>query len=275
IIPPLPSGVASRQPNLRRRRRSSSPIGLPYEVSSGGQNSSNTATEEEAQVGRGINRQPAATDKSPPRKRPRMTAQGMRFNQDASTSNGTQNGSKGAKQSDHQTHPSSNGTNGHTSAHESFPQKNGTRPPTARATSQAFYGHDREEVTRLIIQGLDDLGYHGAANTLSRESGFEVESPAVALFRHAVLQGDWREAEELLFGSEPADEGGGVSIHNGDHQGFKFIDDVDVNQLRFLLRRQKYLELLESKDLGRALLVLRQELTPLKQERSQLQQLSR
>ncbi|KAL8978081.1 MAG: hypothetical protein Q9205_006251, partial [Flavoplaca limonia] len=203
-----------------------------------------------------------------------MTAQGMRFHQDASTTNGTRNGSKGSKQSSPNSQPVSNGTNGHTNIHGSMPQKNGVHQPTARATQQDFYGHDREEVTRLIIQGLDDLGYHEAANTLSRESGYEVESPAVALFRHAVLQGDWREAEALLFGSEPADQGGGVSIHNGDHQGLKFVEGVDENQLRFLLRKQKYLELLESKDLGRALMVLRQELTPLKQERSQLQQLS-
>ncbi|KAL8852021.1 MAG: hypothetical protein Q9221_003126 [Calogaya cf. arnoldii] len=195
----------------------------------------------------------------------------MRFQPDASTSNGTPNGSK---HSDHHTQPFSNGTNGHTKSNEKLPQKNGFHTPTARPTPQPFYGHDREEVTRLIIQGLDDLGYHGAANTLSRESGYEVESPAVALFRHAVLQGDWSEAEALLFGSEPADEGGGVSIHNGDHHGFKFVEGVDQNKLRFLLRTQKYLELLESKDLGRALMVLRQELTPLKQDRDQLQHLS-
>ncbi|CAL8582377.1 hypothetical protein XPA_008044 [Xanthoria parietina] len=200
-----------------------------------------------------------------------MTAQGMRFQQDASTSNGTPNGSKHLE---HHTQTYSNGTNGHTDTPEKLPQKNGIHPPTARATPQSFYGHDREEVTRLIIQALDDLGYQEAANTLSRESGYEVESPGVALFRHAVLQGDWSEAEALLFGSEPPDEGGGVSIHNGHHQGLKFVEGVDQDQLRFLLRKQKYLELLESKDLGRALMVLRQELTPLQQERSQLQQLS-
>lgn len=130
-------------------------------------------------------------------------------------------------------------------------------------------------MTRLIIQALDDLGYHGAANKLSQESGFEVESPVVAHFRHAVLQGDWAQAETLLFGSEPPDGGGGVSIHNGDHRGLRFVDGVDQNQLRFQLRTQKYLELLESKDLGHALMVLRQELTPLKQDRGQLQHLSR
>ncbi|KAL8770450.1 MAG: hypothetical protein Q9209_003876 [Squamulea sp. 1 TL-2023] len=203
-----------------------------------------------------------------------MTAQGMRFHQDASTSNGSQNVSNGSKQPAPHAQPSSNGTNGHTTTNGSLPQKNGVHPLTARPTPQPFYGHDREEVTRLIIQGLDDLGYHGAASTLSRESGYEVESPAVALFRHAVLQGEWSEAEMLLFGSEPPDEGGGVRIHNGVHQGLKFLDGVDQNHLRFQLRTQKYLELLESKDLGRALIVLRQELTPLKQERSQLQHLS-
>ncbi|KAL8905601.1 MAG: hypothetical protein Q9171_006605 [Xanthocarpia ochracea] len=203
-----------------------------------------------------------------------MTAQGMRFHQGASTSNGTQHASNGSQQHDYQTQPFSNGTDNHTTPNGTLPQKNGVHSPTARPTPQPFYGHDREEVTRLIIQGLDDLGYHGAASTLSRESGYEVESPAVAQFRHAVLQGEWSEAEALLFGSEPAEEGGGVSIRNGTHPGLKFVDGVDQNQLRFRLRTQKYLELLESKDLGRALMVLRQELTPLKQERSKLQHLA-
>ncbi|KAL8735020.1 MAG: hypothetical protein Q9166_001145 [cf. Caloplaca sp. 2 TL-2023] len=198
----------------------------------------------------------------------------MRFHPDASTSNGTQHASNGSQQSPPHTQSISNGTNGHNTTNGTTPQKNGVHPPTARPTPQPFYGHDREEVTRLIIQGLDDLGYHGAANKLSQESGYEVESPAVAHFRLAVLQGEWSEAEALLFGSEPPDEGGGVSIHNGDHQGLKLVDGVDRDQLRFQLRTQKYLELLESKDLGRALMVLRQELTPLKQDRSQLQHLS-
>ena len=122
-------------------------------------------------------------------------------------------------------------------------------------------------MTRLLIQGLDDLGYHGAASKLSQESGYEVESPTVAHFRHAVLQGDWTQAESLLFGSEPPG--------NGDPRGLRFIDGVDQDRIRFQLRTQKYLELLEAKDLGRALNVLRQELTPLKQDRISLQHLSR
>ncbi|KAL8711690.1 MAG: hypothetical protein Q9220_003861 [cf. Caloplaca sp. 1 TL-2023] len=200
----------------------------------------------------------------------------MRFHPDASTANGSQHATNGSQHSSSPQRSSlSNGTNGHTTSNgTSSPHKNGNTSSIARSTPLSFFGHDREEVTRLIIQGLDDLGYHGAANKLSQESGFEVESPAVAHFRLAVLQGEWTEAELLLFGPEPRDSGGGVSIHGRDHQGLKFVDGVDRDQLRFQLRTQKYLELLESKDLGRALMVLRQELTPLKQDRNQLQHLS-
>lgn len=127
----------------------------------------------------------------------------------------------------------------------------------------------------MLIQGLGDLGYHGAADRLSQESGYEVESPAVAAFRHAVLQGEWSEAEHLLFGSEPPDGGGRISISNGGHYGLKFKDDADLDHLRFRLREQKYLELLEMKDLGSALMVLRQELTPLNQDKEKLHSLSR
>ncbi|KAL8692357.1 MAG: hypothetical protein Q9218_002608 [Villophora microphyllina] len=204
-----------------------------------------------------------------------MTAQEMHYHPDTSTSNGSKHTSNG---SHHLTQPKSsfsNGTNGHVISNgTTSPQKNGFSSSIARSSPDSFYGHDREEVTRLIIQGLDDLGYHGAADKLSQESGYEVESPVVAHFRHAVLQGDWSQAESLLFGSEPTGGGGGVSIRNGDHRGLKFVDGVDQNQLRFQLRTQKYLELLESKELGRALMVLRQELTPLKQDRGQLQHLS-
>lgn len=122
-------------------------------------------------------------------------------------------------------------------------------------------------MTRLLIQGLDDLGYHGAADKLSHESGYEVESAAVGQFREAVLQGDWQQAEALLLGSEPPDGGGGVSIHNGNHRGLKLVDYADPDQLRFHLKKQKYLELLEAGDSGRAIRVLQKELTPLLPEK--------
>jgi hypothetical protein len=133
-----------------------------------------------------------------------------------------------------------------------------------------YYGHDREEITRILIQALTDLGYNSAATSLSQESGYDLESPAVAAFRSAVLQGDWTGAEELLFGGST--EEGGVSI-NGN--GLVLQDGVDKNVMRFWLRRQKFLELLEQRDTGTALMVLRLELTPLYQDTTNLHFLSR
>lgn len=154
-----------------------------------------------------------------------------------------------------------------------------------------FFGHDREEVTRILIQGLSDLGYHGAAASLSQESGFELEGPTVAAFRNAVLQGDWAEAEALLFGTT-AEDGGGVGISaaaysygNGKEpakwssgtqhiRGLTLAEGANKDQMRFWMRQQKYLELLEQRDLGAALMVLRQELTPLHQDTHALHSLS-
>ena len=129
----------------------------------------------------------------------------------------------------------------------------------------------------MLIQGLSDLGYQGAANQLVQDSGFELESPTVAAFRHAILEGEWSEAESLLFGSSCPEDGGGVSISNGHttrNDGLVLAQGVDKDELKFRLRRQKYLELLELRDHGGALMVLRQELTPLHQDVGQLHVLS-
>jgi hypothetical protein len=140
------------------------------------------------------------------------------------------------------------------------------------------------------LQSLSDLGYQGAAEQLSRDSGYQLEIPSVAAFRHAVQLGEWEEAETLLFGTESADNEGGVSLGNGngtatrsssswrkDRQSFgspncstqvglPLSEGADITWLKFLLRQQKYLELLEERDIGVALNVLRNELTPLKKE---------
>ncbi|KAK8187225.1 WD repeat-containing protein 26 [Phyllosticta capitalensis] len=153
----------------------------------------------------------------------------------------------------------------------------------ASALSATFFGHDREEVTRILIQGLTDLGYTGAADSLSQESGFQLEGPTVAAFRNAVLQGDWAEAEALLFGT---DDGGGYGQTRGKRpeksekwssaevQGLTLAEGANKDEMRFWMRQQKYLELLEARDLNSALMVLRQELTPLHQDRNRLHALS-
>lgn len=157
--------------------------------------------------------------------------------------------------------------------------------------SPTYFGHNREEVTRILIQSLHDLGYDEAASTLSRESGFELESPAVASFRSAVLDGRWADAENILLGSHHPD-GGGTGPGGGGGGGkaisrridtdlaseqdtLVLAEGADKNEMLFCLRQQKFLELLEQRDLGTALMVLRQELTPLNHDIAQLHALSR
>lgn len=65
-----------------------------------------------------------------------------------------------------------------------------------------YLGHDRAEVTRILIQALFDLGYTKAAGTLETESDYTLENSYVANFRQAVLKGEWRQAENLLCNME-------------------------------------------------------------------------
>lgn len=153
-----------------------------------------------------------------------------------------------------------------------------------------FYGHDREEVTRILLQSLSDLGYQGAAAQLSRESGYELEIPSVASFRAAVLRGEWDDAESLLFGLEDQDNGVSLEVSNngnavwhGDQRrpgsngysiGLPLAEGADKTQLLFYMRQQKYLELLEQRNINGALMVLRNELTPLKKDIGRIHVLS-
>ncbi|KAK6352499.1 hypothetical protein TWF730_009323 [Orbilia blumenaviensis] len=131
----------------------------------------------------------------------------------------------------------------------------GGKMVNTNGTARDYFGHDREEVTRLIIQSLYDLGYHDSASRLEQESNYPLESEEATLFRSAVENGEWARVEQLLDILE---------LHEA----------ADKNGLLFQLRQQKFLELLESKQLGRALQVLRTELTPLDHDIDQLHFLS-
>ncbi|KAL3423185.1 WD domain-containing protein [Phlyctema vagabunda] len=171
----------------------------------------------------------------------------------------------------HKTTALSNATNGIRRASPAMNGSSHTNGNQASKPKPTYFGHDREEVTRILIQALTDLGYGGAASSLSQESGYDLESPTVAAFRNAVLQGEWAEAESLLFGPGSPSEDGGVSIRGN---GLVLAEGVDENIMRFWLRQQKFLELLEEKDTSKALMVLRYELTPLYQDTGKLHFLS-
>jgi WD repeat-containing protein 26 len=158
--------------------------------------------------------------------------------------------------------------NGSGSSHTNGSVKHSSpvQPPT-------YYGHNREEVTRILIQGLLDMGYNGAAASLSHESGFELESPSVAAFRISILEGQWTEAENILLGSRYSNSAGD-GYGELPEQGIVLAEGADRGQMQFWIRQQKFLELLEQRELSLALMVLRQELTPLHHDMHQLHALS-
>ncbi|KAF7585800.1 hypothetical protein BBP40_010081 [Aspergillus hancockii] len=150
-------------------------------------------------------------------------------------------------------------------------QKLSSNPPS-------YFGHDREEVTRILIQTLYELGYNGAASLLGKESGYQLESPAVATFRGAVLAGRWAEAERILVQSFYPDGTRRTPSGDGDHLPMKerlvLVENAELNEMLFYLRQQKFLELLEARNLSAALTILRHELTPLNYDIGRLHALS-
>ncbi|KAK1835396.1 WD40-repeat-containing domain protein [Podospora conica] len=130
---------------------------------------------------------------------------------------------------------------------------------------RTYLGHDREEVTRILIQALSDMGYRSAAESVSRDSGYELENPTVAAFRTAVLDGSWAQAEGLLEGAVQQ----GQSRQPQPGNGLVLAPGADRNIMRIWLRQQKFLELLERRDTTKALQVLRYDLMPLCSEQHQ------
>lgn len=130
------------------------------------------------------------------------------------------------------------------------------------------------------MQSLIDMGFVGAANVLSQESGYEMEPESVAAFRAAVLDGRWDEAEILLAGDDrfrrrSTESRRSTQGQSLPRQGLRLCPEASLDTMLFQIRQQKFLELLEARDLGSALAVLRTELTPLNQDIGKLHSLSR
>jgi WD40 repeat protein len=209
----------------------------------------------------------------PLQKRRRLEKDNMRSDEPIahSVSNGfgaSSNGSTARK-------PAAASLNGHSSPHTNGSgtgHTNGTNKRVSPVRSPTYFGHNREEVTRILIQGLMDMGYRSAATSLSNESGYELESASVAAFRLAVLDGQWTEAESILVGSRSDLARDVAEGQYGD--GLILAEGSDLGQMLFWIRQQKFLELLALRELGLALMVLRQELTPLHHDVHQLHHLS-
>ncbi|THU82897.1 WD40 repeat-like protein [Dendrothele bispora CBS 962.96] len=114
---------------------------------------------------------------------------------------------------------------------------------------------DREEFVRLVLQSLRDVGYKQAAAALEAESGYSMESSEVGQFKQYILDGLWSKAEASL-------------------TRLGLTNEAKLWDARFLINRQKYLELLEAGKTTAALHVLRNEISPLNVESEELHTLS-
>ncbi len=117
-------------------------------------------------------------------------------------------------------------------------------PPLTDIKHELYHGHDKTELTRLIVQSLTEMGYESSAKLLQTESNIEIDPPVVLNFTKSVKEGEWDEVETLL-------------------ESLELQPNTDKNHLLFLIRRQKYLELLIKNDKSSALKVLRYELSTL------------
>ncbi|KAI8806929.1 WD40-repeat-containing domain protein [Cladochytrium replicatum] len=100
-----------------------------------------------------------------------------------------------------------------------------------------------EELMRVICQALFEHGYSKSAQLLQDESGYRLESSTVTRLRAAVIAGEWEIIEQLI----PA-------INIGQDSAVR---------VKFSIRRQKFLELLERNSVHEALHVLQTEISPL------------
>jgi len=89
---------------------------------------------------------------------------------------------------------------------------------------------DNNELVRLIMQSLWELGYSKSCEVLQEEAGVLLQSPAISNFQKGVLQWNWALVETT-------------------------IADLELNpqssllETKFLIYEQKFLELLEQKKL--------------------------
>lgn len=190
------------------------------------------------------------------------------------TAPATANGASAIQSNGHQaqasnsiaTHGITNGAN--KAAMTPNGSSNGVNSHKNAVQLSSYYGHSREEVTRILIQALSDMGYQEAAANVSSSSGCDLESPSVAAFRSAVLAGSWDDAEQLLTGASSSED------EAGQGNGLVLAAGSDKDLMRFWLRQQKFLEMLEQRNSGQALAVLRRELTPLNKDTTKLHFLS-
>eukprot|EP01080_Neovahlkampfia_damariscottae_P001954 gene1954-1462_t len=116
------------------------------------------------------------------------------------------------------------------------------------------HGLNKTELTRLLIQTLNSLNYKETALNLEKESSILLHAENIHNLRENILDGNWNQVISSL------------DILN--------LDEEHIICVKFLIYRQKYIELLEQKNIKESLKVLREELKPNTKDSKQLHKLA-
>src|SRR3990167_661263 len=105
-----------------------------------------------------------------------------------------------------------------------------------------------EQLVRLMIQTMNELGLSSSASALEQETNIHEENDTVKKFRLSILQGEWEEAEILL--------------------NELYIESDQLEFIKWLIFKERFLESLEKLDLPQAIELLRVHITPISMDLS-------
>ncbi|KAK4530904.1 hypothetical protein CCYA_CCYA06G1761 [Cyanidiococcus yangmingshanensis] len=69
---------------------------------------------------------------------------------------------------------------------------------STRVTNSGEFTLDYKEITRLILQELEELGFHRTVQVLQTEAGISAQSEEVRHFQRLLLSAEWEKASDLL-----------------------------------------------------------------------------
>ncbi|OMJ23989.1 WD repeat-containing protein 26 [Smittium culicis] len=113
-----------------------------------------------------------------------------------------------------------------------------------------------QETVRLILQQLWDLGFRDSFHKLQDESGYLMEESIVYDFKKSILNGSWKNSIDIL-------------------NEISTSSKVNKQTILFKIKRQQYLEALDSKNIKSALTILQSELSALSSDPAELLLLTR
>ncbi|EFC50299.1 WD40 repeat domain-containing protein [Naegleria gruberi] len=104
---------------------------------------------------------------------------------------------------------------------------------------------NRNDLVRLIVQALYTLDYKESADLLEKESGIDYLSKDILQLKNCILKGDWNQSLNII----------DQTLNNSNCK--------NINAVKYYILEEKYMEQLCDRNAEKALITLREEITPL------------